>query len=99
MNLGTYSSHKKDDGSISFPPLQCWNPITQVATIAAQVSGRRVSCRIGIEDLTQRFATTHAGPMQAITKHRAAIEQAARTLIESNRFEPDGSITIRSRDI
>ena len=84
-----------ETGKITFPMLQCWNPITRVATIAAQVDGKRVSCRISYSALLKKFHATADLPMQAITQNRAVIEIAARKLIESKAYEEDGSLVIQ----
>ncbi len=99
MNVTIYKQNKKDDGSISFPLLQCWNPVTKVATIAAQVSGERVCCRIKIDDLRKKFHIFPDEPMQSVTNYRIEIESAARKLIEKNDFEDDGSIKICYKDL
>ena len=99
MNVLIHKRNKKVDGSISFPLLQCWNPVTNVATIAAQVSGGRVSCRIKIDDLRKKFHIFPDEPMQSVTNYRAEIENAARKLIEKNDFEDDGSIMINYKDL
>jgi hypothetical protein len=99
MTVLTYKRNKADDGSISFPALQCWNPVTRVATIAAQFSGRRVSCRIRIEDLRKKFHIFPDEPMQSITNYRTEIETAVRKLIEKNEFEDDGSIMVDYKDL
>jgi len=93
--------HKKkhpEDGKITFPHLHCWNPETETATIAAQVSGRRVSCRISYEVLKNRFPVISGTPLENVEKYRREVEDAARKLIESKNYEKDGSIKIRSRD-
>jgi len=87
------------DDSISFPNLQCWNPDTKTATIAAQYSGQRVSCRIRFSDLRKKYNCQPAEPMQAVTRYRFAIEAAARKLIENKKFEQDGSILIGYSDL
>ncbi len=99
MNVVTNKQNKKDDGSISFPALQSWNPVTKVATIAAQVSGRRVLCRIRIDDLRKRYKIFSGEPMQSITNHRTEIEDAVKKLIEQKEFEEDGSIMIAYKDL
>ena len=91
MNVIIHKREKKGDGSISFPPLQCWNPVTKVATIAAQFSGRRVSCRIKMNDLRKKFHIFPDEPMQSVTNHRSEIE--------NNDFEDDGSIMIGYKDL
>jgi len=99
MNVVTNKQAKSDDKDITFPALQCWNPVTKVATIAAQVSGRRVSCRIRIADLRKRYKNISDEPMQSITIHRPEIEDAVRKLITQKEFEEDGSIMIAYEDL
>jgi hypothetical protein len=92
-------TQKTDDNEISFPLLESWNPITHVATIAAQVGGKRVLCRISIEVLKKRFRASASEPMQSVSKNRMVIRTAARKLIEDKAYEEDGSILIRQQDI
>lgn len=99
MIVTSYKARKSDDENVTFPNLQCWNPVTEVATIAAQYKGRRVSCRVKINDLKKKFRFFPDQPMQLVTKHRGEIEKAARKLIEKNEFEEDGSIKINYRDL
>ena len=73
--------------------------MTEVATIAAQVSGRRVLCRISARVLGKRFRVPIRNAMQAVVDNRTAIENAATALIERERFEDDGSIVIRGEDL
>ena len=94
-----HKSNKTDNDSIFFPALQCWNPVTEVATIAAEVSGRRVSCRISIDDLRKKFHIVSEKPMQSVTHYRVEIESAARKLIDKKDFEEDGSIMINYEDL
>ena len=99
MNVPIHNINKTDDGSISFPHLQCWNPVTKVATIAAEVGGKRVSCRIRIDDLRKKFHVFPDEPMQSVTNYRTEIESAARKLIDKMDFEDDGSIMINYTDL
>ena len=94
-----YRTQKTDDNEISFPLLESWNPMTKVATIAAQVGGKRVLCRISIEVLKKRFRASASEPMQSVSKNRMVIRDAARKLIEDKAYEEDGSILIRQKDI
>ncbi len=73
--------------------------MNNVATLAAEVNKRRVLCRISLEILRDRFAATDDNPMQSVALHRAEIQEVARRLIESERFEEDGSVLIRDRDV
>lgn len=99
MNVLIHKRSKPGDGSLAFPALQCWNPVTRVATVAADFSGRRVSCRIKIDDLRKKFPLFTGEPMQSVTDHRPEIENAIRNLIEKNDFEDDGSIVINFKDL
>lgn len=99
MNVLIHKRNKQEDGIISFPPLQCWNPVTKVATIAAVVSGRRVSCRVKFADIRKKFHIFSNEPMKSVTEHRIEIEKAARLLIEKKNFEEDGSIMISYKDL
>ena len=94
-----YRTQKTDDSEILFPLLESWNPMTKVATIAAQVGGKRVLCRISIEVLKKRFRASASEPMQSVSKNRMVIRDAARKLIEDKAYEEDGSILIRQKDI
>jgi len=99
MNLSTCRHSIVETGKITFPILQCWNPITKVATIAAQVDGKRVSCRISYASLRKKFHASEDLPMKAIIENRPVIEIAARKLIESKAYEEDGSIVIQYKDL
>ena len=88
-----------ETGKITFPMLQCWNPMTKVATIAAQVDGKRVSCRISYAALQKKFHASADTPMKSITENRPVIEIAARKLIENRIYEEDGSIVIHYKDL
>lgn len=83
---------------ISFPMLECWNTITKVVTIAAEVDKRRVLCRISLGSLKDKFGSSEDEPMCFVARHRLAIQEAARRLIENETYEEDGSILIRTRD-
>lgn len=73
--------------------------MTKVATVAAQVGGRRVLCRISMDVLKKKFRASPDEPMKAVAKNRSVIQAAARELIESKAFEEDGSIVIRQEHI
>ena len=99
MQAIVHKQKKADDGSITFPGLHCWNPETEVATIAAQVSGRRVSCRISMVDIKTNFQELSETPLKTITKYRKELEIAAKILIKNKSFEKDGSIKISYQDL
>ena len=84
---------------ISFPKLECWNPLARVAIIAAEVNSKRVLCNISSELLEERFHASADEPMKAVLENRPVIQAAARRLIEREAYEADGSILIRRGDI
>ena len=98
MQLSRRRAASDDDNLITFPRLECWNPMTKVATIAAEMNKRRILCRVPLDVLRKKFKACAETPMDAVAEHRAAIQAAARKLIESRAFEEDGSILIRQRD-
>jgi hypothetical protein len=79
--------------------LECWNPITKVATIAAEVDKKRVLCRISAELLCKKFSAPADEPMRAVADNRVALQAAARKLIEKGAYEEDGTIIIRDKDV
>ena len=99
METIVHKQKKAGDGSISFPGLHCWNPETEVVTIAAQVSGNRVSCRISFADIESKFQMLSETPLKTVASYRKEIENAARKLIENKNYEKDGSIKICYKDL
>ena len=94
-----YRTRGADDHKVTFPMLESWNPLSNVATIAAQVSGRRVLCRISLEVLQKFFKATAEEPMSAVKQNRSTLEAAARTLIEKKKFDEDGHVLIQAKDL
>lgn len=99
MQAIVHKQKKAGDGRISFPALHCWNPETEVATIAAQVSGKRVSCKIAYADIKRKFKILSETPMETVGTYRKEVEAAARRLIENKKYETDGSINISYEDL
>ena len=99
MIVTSYKAKKNDDETVTFPNLQCWDPLTEVAIIAAQYRNRRVSCRVKIKDLKKKFRFFPDLPMQVVSKYRLEIETAARKLIDRKEFQDDGSILIKYQDL
>ena len=54
--------------------LECWNPLTKVATIAAQVDKRRVLCRISMEVLQKKFHASTDEPIRAVAENRSVLQ-------------------------
>ncbi len=99
MDFTPYKASSTDDPDISFPVLECWNPMTKMATIAAQVHKSRVLCRISVEVLQKKFHASTDEPMRAVTENRSVLQAKIRMMIENEAFEEDGSIIIRMKDI
>ena len=88
-----------NERTVTFPLLECWNPLTKVATLAAEVNKNRVLCRISFDVLRRKFRATKDDPMRAVAENRESIRAAAKRLIEKKAYEDDGSILVRSADI
>jgi hypothetical protein len=84
---------------ISFPRLECWNDMTKMATVVADVDKKRVLCRISSESLKVKFGASDDKLMQSVVQHRVAIQEAAKRLIERDDYEADGSILIKTADL
>ncbi len=83
---------------ISFPKLESWNPLHEVATIAIEVDKKRVLCRIPKEVLRLVCSDKALDPMNILKDNRALFESKAVKLIEDKSFEEDGSIKISKAD-
>lgn len=90
---------KTDKDSLSFPALHSLNPVTNVATIVAQLKGERILCRVKIDDLRKKYRIFQGDPMQIIKNNRTEIENAAEKLIESRQLKSDGSVMISYKDL
>ncbi len=99
MYLTRHKTASSDDSEISFPVRECWNPMTKVATITAEVDQRRIPCRISMEVLQENFSVSVDEPLRALEENRSVLQAKSRMLIANKAFEEDGSIVIRSKDI
>ena len=84
---------------ISFPRLECWNNMTKMATVVADVDKKRVLCRISSESLKVKFGASDDKLMQSVVQYRVAIQEAAKRLIERDDYEEDGSVLIQTADL
>jgi Protein of unknown function (DUF1488) len=84
---------------ISFPRLECWNNMTKMATVVAEVDKKRVLCRISSESLRVKFGAADDKFMQSVVQHRITIQEAAIRLIERDNYEQDGSVLIQTADL
>jgi hypothetical protein len=73
--------------------------MTKVATIAADVSKKRVLCRVSMDILIDKFGEMEEGPLRMLAANRVYLQDAARRLIERDAYEEDGSIVIRAGDL
>jgi hypothetical protein len=84
---------------ISFPRLECWNNMTKMATVVAEVDKKRVLCRISSESLRVKFGASDDKFMQSVVQNRMTIQEAAKRLIERDGYEEDGSVLIQTADL
>ena len=84
-----------DNPDISFNMRDSWNPMTRVATMAADVDQNRVLCRIPMEVLQIIFNADINEPMLAVAENRLALQAKAKTLIRNKQFEEDGSVMLQ----
>jgi len=99
MQITGHRTSAADGKGVSFPRLECWNAMTETATVAAELNKRRILCRISLKILRKKFGASKDQPMESVAEHRAAIQEAARRLIENNVYEEDGSVVIRADDL
>ena len=99
MQLTPHRTAASGSTGIIFPKLECWNPMTEVATVAAEVNKQRVLCRVSLKVLRDKFGAEDEAPMHFVARHRAVIQDAARRLIEKRAYEEDGSVVIGVKDL
>ncbi len=99
MQLARYKPATSDQSDVSFPVRECWNPMTEVAIITAEIDKRRVPCRISIEVLREKFDFSVDEPLRAVAENRSILQARSRDLIVNGAFEEDGSIVIRLKDL
>lgn len=99
MHLARYKPTASDQSDVSFPVRECWNPMSEVAIITAEVDKRRVPCRISIEVLREKFDFSVDEPLRAVAENRSILQARSRDLIVNGAFEEDGSIVIRLKDL
>ena len=94
-----YGNRSKKQTGITFPQMECWSPMTEMATFAADLNGDRIMCRVESQALASLRPQCSEDPMQALAASRSELQSIARRLIERERFEEDGSILIRATDV
>ncbi len=99
MYLARYKPTASDASEVSFPVRECWNPMTEVAIITAEIDKRRVPCRISIDVLREKFDFSVEEPLRAVAENRSILQDRSRALIANGAFEEDGSIVIRLKDL
>lgn len=83
--------------AITFPNHQAPAPGGRI-NFPADHNSTRIVCGISDEALQDNFGNPHGDPMTIFQANRHAVEDKAATLIGRGRFEPDGSIFIRTTD-
>jgi hypothetical protein len=97
MKLSHFKAPSVTEGNISFPVMQCWNPVTRCVSIAADVGGQRVLCRIAEAMITEHFPDSELSATAIVAAHRKRFEGAATRALGSRRTA-EGSIDLRHED-
>ena len=84
--------------AVTFPSVEAWDGSRDVASFPADKDGTRIRCAISVEALQDSYGGGIGDPLICFRSNRPAIEAKAERLILQGRFEPDGSILIRSQD-
>jgi hypothetical protein len=77
-----------------------WHPDTMEARFPIRVDGKKIVCRATAEYLEDRFQAQEDNDgtmLDAARSNFDAITDDLAPLLAGNRFEPDGSILLRSR--
>lgn len=85
--------------AVSFPRGE---PLVQrgVSVIfSAEADGQHIKCATTSEALCDRFEGNYHDLRPAFLRNRQTIENIAAKLITEGRFEPDGTILIKTQDI
>lgn len=84
--------------TIQFPNIEAWDSNRDAVTFPADNNGQRIRCAISWEALQDNFGGSQMPPLECFRSNRSAIEGKAGGLINKKRFEPDGSVLVRSSD-
>ncbi len=87
---------------IEFEPDFRWDISTQTMKFYARHGRRRIRCAVtgpALEDRVRAHGLDAAGLARAFQEHRQAIERKASDKIRAGRFQADGTILIRTRDL
>jgi hypothetical protein len=71
----------------------------KIVWFGAIVDDKPIDCGISIEALNEHFGAFYDDPLPVFRSHRDAIQKVAERLINTRRFEDDGTIIIRSADL
>ena len=81
-----------------FPKFQLYDSSREIMNFAAIVGDKTIACAISLEALQDNFDGDTRKPTETFVMNRSSIERIAEELISRQRFEPDGSILIRTAD-
>lgn len=84
--------------AITFPNIEAMDGSRMVVTFPADQDGKRIKCAISTEALEDNFNGNNIPALDCFRDNRNRIEVKTARFIENRRFEPDGSIFIRSQD-
>src|SRR2546427_10157479 len=101
--LGRAPGRRSEVGMpIEFEPDFRWDISTQTMKFYARHGRRRIRCAVtgpALEDRVRAHGLGAAGLERAFREHRQDIERKASDKIRTGRFQADGTILIRTRDL
>ena len=84
--------------TIKFPNIEAMDEHRMVVLYPAEQDNKCINCAISTQALEDNFNGNNVPALDCFRRNRGFIELKTARLIENGRFEPDGSILIRSRD-
>jgi hypothetical protein len=84
--------------SVRFANSQYFDPEERAVTFTAFAHNRVIRCSVSAQALAEHFGSDFRSPVACFVRQRHTVERIADLLIESGRFEADGSIRIRMSD-
>jgi hypothetical protein len=87
------------DEGVKFQKGERWDGVRHVALFNAVVGDKTIGCAISLEALSDHFDADVKEPLSGFRANRDKVEALAAKFIAGRRFEPDGSILIRTADV
>lgn len=89
---------ENNEMAVEFPNIEAIDFERDCVSFPADLSGKRIVCKISYEALTDHFGGSPSDPLSSFKQNRAAIERIATRLIEGGRVSDDNVLIIYSAD-